>query len=391
MRYHARSHRASTLALSLATALALAACGDGGDGTGPDDDDPPRTLRLEQVASGLEQPVYLTAPEGDDRLFVVEQTGAVVVIEDGAVRDQPFLDLSDRVGFGGERGLLGMAFHPDFASNGRVFVNFTAKDGDTRIEEYEADPVTGVADPASATLLLEVEQPFSNHNGGHLTFGPDGMLYAGLGDGGGSGDPMENGQDPRTLLGAILRLDVDGAPPFVVPPDNPFVGTNEGAGEVWAYGLRNPWRFSFDAATGALFVADVGQNRFEEVNVAPADSAGVNYGWNVMEGLECFAAATCDTTGLHQPVLVYDRDLGCSVTGGFVYRGPSAPSLRGLYVFGDFCQGWIRTLRVEDGRALASTELDLPSPGRITSFGVDDDDELYVLTAGGEVFRFVED
>ena len=298
----------------------LAACGDGGvigalpDGGG---------LELELVTGGLDAPLFLTAPPGDDRLFVLEQPGTIRIIDGGVLQSEPFLDLRDRVLDGGERGLLGLAFHPGYAANGAFFVNYTDTDGDTRVERYVVSADPDVADPASARLVLAIDQPFSNHNGGMLAFAPDGTLWIGTGDGGGAGDPDENGQDLSSLLRKILRIDVDGGSPYAVPADNPFASGSDARPEIWALGLRNPWRFSFDAPSGDVYVADVGQNTFEEINRVPADRAGVNYGWNVMEGAHCFAAQSCDATGLEPPILESDHGEGCSVTGG--YARPRRP------------------------------------------------------------------
>lgn len=372
-------------AVLLATA---AACGSGLESPDPDPTDP--ELTVEVIAEGLANPLHLSAPAGDPRLFVVEQPGRIRIVAEGRLLEAPFLDLTDRVQSGGERGLLSVAFHPDYASNGRFFVNYTDLDGDTRVEEYRVSEDPDRADPTSGRLLLRVEQPFGNHNGGLVAFGPDGMLYVGMGDGGGAGDPEENGQDTGTLLGALLRLDVDGAEPYAVPPDNPFASDPEGRDEIWAWGLRNPWRFSFDVEEGTLYIADVGQNRYEEVNAAPADEAGLNYGWNVMEGRHCFAEPECDTTGLVLPVLVYEHPDGCSVTGGHVYRGDRLPAVVGHYFYSDFCEGWLRSFRLEDGEAVDRREWAVGDLGSILSFGEDAGGELYLLSANGRVYRLAE-
>jgi glucose/arabinose dehydrogenase len=245
------------------------------------------------------------------------------------------------------------------------------------------------ADLASAFEILSVSQPYSNHNGGQIAFGPDGMLYVGLGDGGSGGDPLGNGQNTATLLGAILRLDVDGGSPYAIPADNPLVGQAGARGEIWAYGLRNPWRFSFDRSTGILFIADVGQSAREEVDVQPADSpGGENYGWNVMEGSICYGAATCDTQGLILPAAEYTHAEGCSITGGYVYRGTAVPVLQGRYLYADYCQGWIRSFTWASGQATDSREWEGLTPGgQITSFGEDGSGEVYVMTLGGKLYR----
>lgn len=362
-------------------------CGSGTAAPGPDPT--PTGLAVEVVAEGLSNPLHLTSPPDDPRLFVVEQPGRIRIIADGRLLEEPFLDLTDRVRSGGERGLLGLAFHPEYASNGRFFVNYTDENGDTRIEEYRVSQDPDRADPTAARLLLKVEQPFANHNGGLVVFGPDGMLYVGLGDGGGAGDPEGNGQDTDTLLGSLLRLEVDGAEPYTIPPDNPLADDPAGRPELWAWGLRNPWRFSFDAAEGMLYVADVGQNRYEEVNAVPAAAAGLDYGWNIMEGRHCFAEPDCDPTGLVLPVLEYEHPEGCSVTGGHVYRGGALPEVVGHYLYSDFCGGWLRSFRLEDGEAVERREWEVGDLGQVLSFGEDADRELYILSANGRVYRLV--
>lgn len=348
----------------------------------PDPDpvpEPPLALRLTPVAEGLDRPLQLTAPEGDARLFVVEQTGRIRIVRDGTLLSEPFLDLSGAVTAGGERGLLGLAFHPEHASNGWFFVNYTDTGGDTRIVRYGLSSDPDVADPASAALVLAIPQPFSNHNGGHLLFGPDDMLYVSVGDGGSAGDPDGNGQNPATLLGSILRLDVDGDPPYAIPPDNPFAGDDSRRGEIWLWGLRNPWRMAFDRSSGRLYVADVGQARREEVTVVGPDAGGANLGWDVTEGTLCFEDPGCATAGLTLPQLEYDHGDGCSITGGHVYRGPIA-GIRGHYFYSDFCEGWLRSFRFVDGAAAERTEWDVPRVGNVTSFGEDAEGELYLLT-----------
>ncbi|MDX1673718.1 MAG: PQQ-dependent sugar dehydrogenase [Longimicrobiales bacterium] len=366
--------------------VAGAACG--GDTSGPDNGSPPpEPLAVETVVTGLDDPVHLTAPPGDERLFVVEQPGRIRIIEGGQLRTEPFLDISDQVRSGGEQGLLSVAFHPDYAANGRFVVDYTDLNGDTRIEEYSVSGDPNVADPASARLILSVPQPYANHNGGLVVFGPDGYLWIGMGDGGSAGDPLGHGQDSTTLLGSLLRIDVDGGDPYAIPPDNPFAGGG-GAPEVWAYGLRNPWRYSFDASTGRLYIADVGQNAWEEVHLAPAAVAGLNYGWNILEGSHCFNASSCDTAGLELPVLEYSHDRGCSITGGHVYRGSALDGVRGHYFYGDYCDGWIASFRYDGAEAVDHTEYDF-GLSRILSFGRDAAGELYVLTGSGAVYRLV--
>ncbi|MFN2432371.1 MAG: sorbosone dehydrogenase family protein [Gemmatimonadota bacterium] len=404
----ARLSRGGRLAGAL-LALALLACSGDGNATEPGNGAPPPSPpgpppppppppstsgppRLEEVARGLDFPLYLTSPPADARLFIVEKGGRVRIVRGGQLLPEPFLDISSQVSRGSEQGLLSMAFHPQYASNGRFFVYFTNPAGNTRVVEYRASSEPDRADPGSARTLLEVDQPFANHNGGLVLFGPDGKLYVGLGDGGSGGDPLEAGQDLGTLLGKILRLDVDVGSPYAVPPDNPFVGRGGARGEIWAYGLRNPWRFSFDRRTGDFFVADVGQNRFEEVNALPAgDLGGENYGWDVMEGKHCFEPESgCPTEGLTLPVVEYGRaDRSCSVTGGYVYRGEAFPDLQGLYFFSDFCSAFVRSFRLSGGAATDERSWpDLSPPeGNVSSFGEDAAGELYILSGSGTVYR----
>lgn len=368
--------------------LALAACSDGPSGGGPPAGEV--SIRLEQVVDGLQSPVFLTAPANDPRLFIVEQPGRIRIVQNGSLLPTPFLDIGSRVSAGGERGLLSVAFHPDYAANGTFFVNFTDTRGDTRIERFRVSADPNRADPASAELVLTVAQPFSNHNGGLVAFGPDGKLYIGMGDGGGGGDPEETGQDPMRLLGKMLRIDVDGARPYAIPADNPYAGRTDGRREIWAAGLRNPWRFSWDRTANLLFVADVGQNRLEEINAVPAGQGGLNYGWDTMEGSDCFEPATgCSRTGKVLPVSEYTHSDGCSITGGYVYRGQDIAALRGHYFYADFCEGWVRSFRVANGAATDARSWNLENVGNITSFGEDARGELYVISQSGAVHKIV--
>jgi glucose/arabinose dehydrogenase len=388
--------RAITLT-SILGLLTLAACDAGGSG-GPSNEPPPPDgavpVALQQVAAGLGVPLYLTAPPGDSRLFIIEKGGAIRVVKDGALLPTPFLDLSTRVSNGAEQGLLGLAFDPAYAANGRFIVHYTDASGSTTVSAYRvsaADP--DQADPTSEAVLLTVAQPFPNHNGGQIAFGPDGMLYIGLGDGGGGGDPAGRGQSLADLLGDILRVDVGSGTGYTVPADNPFVGQAGAQPEVWSYGLRNPWRFSFDAATGDLYIADVGENAWEEVDVVTAAAGagrGNNFGWKVMEGRHCSAGPNCDPGQFTLPVLEYSHASGCSITGGFVYRGAAIPALQGHYFYADYCSGWVRSFRLQDGQAVEPHQWPTLAPGgQIPSFGQDAAGELYVMNAGGQVFRIV--
>ncbi len=347
---------------------------------------------LQLVASALSSPLLVTAPPGDTaRLFVVEQTGKIRVLRRDTLLATPFLDLTTAVSCCGERGLLALAFHPQYGSNGFFYVNYTDGGGTTRVVRYHVSADPQVADAATATVILSQAQPFSNHNGGMLAFGPDGYLYIGLGDGGSGGDPQGNGQNLATWLGKMLRIDVTGGSPYAVPASNPFVGQTGILPEIWASGLRNPWRYAFDRTTGDLYIADVGQSAREEVNLQPAASAGgQNYGWNVMEGAACFSPSTgCQTAGLALPVLDYTHADGCSVTGGYVYRGSRIPMLAGLYFYGDFCDGWVRSFRYAAGAATDHrdwTQL-RPAGGQISSFGEDARGEIYVVSLAGTVHR----
>jgi glucose/arabinose dehydrogenase len=313
---------------------------------------------------------------------------------DEQVRAQPFLDLGDEIVAGGEQGLLGLAFHPGYARNGRLFVNYTDLRGDTVVAEYRRAPGGALgADPASARMLLAIDQPFANHNGGALAFGPGGYLYIATGDGGSIGDPLGNGQALDTLLGKLLRIDVDsetnGA--YGIPPDNPFAGRDDARAEVWAYGLRNPWRFSFDAGTRAVWIGDVGQSDAEEINRTPWAEGGLNYGWNLMEGTACYQPTEgCERTGLEEPIATYSHAEGCSVTGGHVYRGSRHPSLRGVYLFADYCSGTIWGLDAGLSSPQEPVEL-LHTDRALSSFGQDQGGELYVTDlASGELLRIVD-
>jgi glucose/arabinose dehydrogenase len=377
----------------LAMALFSATCSDPA-APGPGDPSVP-ALSLVLVAQGLDAPLYVTAPPGDtQRIFIVEQSGRIRILRNGTLLPTPFLDLSGRISSGGERGLLGLAFHPQYAANRRFVVYYTNPSGDTRVSVFQASSNPDLADAASEQVILAVTQPFANHNGGMVVFGPDGKLYIGLGDGGSGGDPQGNGQNRNVLLGKILRLDVNGSGQASVPADNPFAGQSGRRPEIWSYGLRNPWRFSFDRTLGDLYIGDVGQSAREEIDVSTEAAQlgrGLNYGWNTMEGTACYSPSTgCVRTGLTLPVLDYDHGAGCSVTGGYVYRGAAIPPLRGTYFYGDYCQGWVRSFRLSGtGVTLPTDWASLRPGGQITSFGEDGQGEIYIVIQSGKVLRIV--
>jgi len=357
----------------------------------------PVTVSLEPVLSGFESPVFIThageEPPASSRLFVVEKAGRIHLVESGNVQSTPFLDISDRVGSQrNEQGLLSVAFAPDFTTSEVFYVNYTDRRGDTVIARYRL--MTGnpaQADANSEQIILQIEQPAANHNGGQLQFGPDGYLYIGMGDGGQAGDPWGNAQNPDELLGKMLRIDVTGTDTYRIPDDNPLLNQPEARPEIWATGLRNPWRFSFDRATGDLYIADVGQNLYEEVHVQPAASpGGENYGWDIIEGSHCFEPPSdCDLEGLVLPVAEYDHGLGCSITGGYVYRGTHFPQMVGVYFYGDYCSGNIWGLRQNGPREWEAALL-LETDLNINSFGEDAEGELYVISYGdGIIYRLV--
>ncbi len=350
------------------------------------------TLELERVFPALtfERPVFLThAGDGSGLVYVVEQHGVVHRIVPGPPeRSEVFLDISARVSRrGNEEGLLGLAFDPAFAENGRFYVYYSAASPRRSVLSRFALGRGGVGDDASESVLLEAPQPYSNHNGGMIAFGPDGMLYVALGDGGSSGDPQRHGQNIDTLLGTILRIDVtepEGGAPYAIPADNPFAGRDDARGEIWAFGLRNAWRFSFDRETGDLWAGDVGQNALEEVDVV---RRGGNYGWNIMEGSRCFRSASCEASIFEAPVVEYGRDFGCSITGGYVYRGQRLPELRGVYLYADYCSGRIWGLRWDGERVTEQAQL-ARATFQIPSFGEDEAGEVYVLGFDGGIYTF---
>ena len=356
---------------------------------------PKAAIVLQPVASGLSAPVALAVPgDGSGRLFIAEQQGRIRILDGGAVLPTPFLNITALVASGGERGLLGLAFHPDYATTGQFFVAYTISGGALVIARYavSADPDVALPD---GTVLLTIPHPvYANHNGGQLAFGPDGYLYVATGDGGGGGDPDGNGQDLGILLGKILRLDVD--EPSLIPATNPFVdGDPQTRDEIWAYGLRNPWRFSFDRTTGDLLIGDVGQGCWEEVDLAPAGAGGLNFGWPEMEGPKCYDPSSCNPPPIcgiesfEHPILTISHSGGdCAVIGGHRYRGAAIPSLAGAYLSADYCTGLIRVAREDSGFWMVE-DPPLATGRNITSFGEDESGELWVVDAGGGVSRIV--
>lgn len=361
---------------------------------------PPGTPVLQLVTARVSGPVFATSPPADSqRLFVVEQAGRIRILRNDTLLGSVFLDLRGRINAGGEEGLLSLAFHPQYGTNGRFYVYFTNSSGDIRIVRYNVSTNPDSANEASADTVIAVGHPGeSNHNGGQLQFGPDNKLYIGTGDGGGGGDVPNNAQNKHVLLGKLLRVDVDVASGYAIPSDNPFATDTAYEPEIWSLGLRNPWRFSFDRLTGNLYVADVGQNVWEEVSVSsaggPPDAGrGVNYGWRIMEGRHCYPSDPCNQTGLVLPVIEYDHSGGaCSVTGGYVYRGVRVSALFGHYLYADFCAGFVRSFRYQGGAAIDASDWTIHlSPGsNISSFGEDARGEMYVMTLGGGLFRIVE-
>jgi len=364
----------------------------------PPADLPNLALTFQPAYNGFALPLYVTgARDGSGRLFVVEQGGLIRVIDRGAVQSKPYMDVSALVSTGSERGLLGLAFSPTFASDGRIYIDYTDVNGDTVVARYTtAQPASDAPTWKQPEVVLAIKQPYANHNGGCLQFGPDRMLYVGMGDGGSAGDPGNRAQNTAQLLGKLLRIDVSRADPgrtYVIPPDNPFVSDPNARPEVWMYGLRNPWRFSFDASTGALWIADVGQDAWEEVDYAPPGEKGTNWGWHLWEGTHPYPpGAKRSRAGFAFPLLDYPHPTGESITGGYVYRGHDFPALVGTYLYADFIKGWVGGIRITaaDGSALAVPQAAtlVPSSPRISSFGVDDRGELYATDYdGGAVLR----
>ncbi len=353
-------------------------------------------VSLETLTGDVRQPTAITTPPGDDRLFIVERFGVILMMDaNRELQETAFLDLTDRVLAGGiEQGLLGLAFHPDYANNGRFYVYYTDQGGRRQLSEFQvsvSDP--NIASPDTERVLIELEQPPDatdiRHYAGNLAFGPDGYLYVSMGDG---ADSRDQGQDPNTMFGAVSRIDVDGGDPYGIPPENPFVEEG-GAGEVWAYGLRNPWRFSIDPVDGLIYIADVGHADQEEINVLPIAEGGFNLGWSDVEGTRCFHVQDCDLANYTSPVITYSHEEGCSITGGYVYRGAAIPELTGTYFYSDWCSEWIRSFKYVGGQVTEERDWteDLGTLGQVNTFGVDSAGELYLGTHEGLVARFVAD
>ena len=383
--------------MKIAAVLLVLSCGGNGPGE-PGVITPPNVdLALQPVASGLSSPVHLASPPNDARLFIVEQPGRIRIVQNGQLLAAPFLDITAKVRDGGEQGLLSVAFHPQYATNRHFYVYYTDNNGDLQIERYTAQQGSpNVADPASVVPIINIPHPINpNHNGGQLAFGQDGFLYIGTGDGGGAGDQPNNAQNRNVLLGKLLRLDVNPASQaaYSIPATNPFVNQAGMRGEIWAYGLRNPWRFSFDRVGNMLYIGDVGQGSKEEINAVSRTEGGVNYGWRITEGTGCFPSAMtlCNKNGLTLPVHEYDTGPAgtCAVTGGFVYRGSAIPAVAGLYFFSDYCSGGLRSFRLVNGAATEVREWSVATGGAITSFGEDSSGEIYVLSHSGSVRKLI--
>jgi glucose/arabinose dehydrogenase len=384
------------LPLSILSAGSLgvlfAACGgsggSSGGGTPVTPPAPTLTLALAPFAANLSSPVFLTAPPGDARQFIVERAGRILVMQGGTLLAQPFLDLRSVTDVTGEGGLLSMAFDPGYTTNGRFYVYRTNSNHDIVVERYTVSSDPNQANASSVLTIIQIPHPnFTNHYGGLVAFGPDGYLYLGTGDGGSEGDPSGNAQNLGSLLGKMLRLDVSSASqslPYQIPSTNPYLGQADVRPEIWANGLRNPWRFAFDA--GSLYIADVGQDQREEVDLAPVSQGGLNYGWNIMEGSICYQSATCDRTGLTLPVFEYNHaaaDSPCAITGGYVYRGTAIPEVAGRYFYSDYCAGFLRSFLAAGQSATEQRDWNVAKPGQVLSFGQDGQGELYLTTPSG--------
>jgi glucose/arabinose dehydrogenase len=390
--------------LSLLLSLALlASCGGGGGSPGfviafngvPSADPPPPavSIGLTQIASGLNQPMFLGAPDGDPRLFLALRAGRIVVLQNGNVLPQPFLDIGASVSTNGEGGLLSLAFDPQYASSGYFYVYYTDLAQNIVVERFRAEASTNHADPASGLVILRIPHPgATNHYGGMLAFGPDGYLYLAPGDGGGEGDPANNGRNLATLLGKMLRIDVSHASagaPYAIPRSNPYAGQPRIRPEIWASGLRNPWRFTFDGPQ--IYIADVGQDQREEVDIADAAKGGLDYGWSTMEGTRC-VQHDCDRTGLTLPVFEYGHaslpgDGTCAIIGGYVYRGMALPELAGRYFYSDLCAGFLKSFYFTGGVVAEQFQWAVQPVGQVVSFGRDGQGELYLVAASGTIYK----
>ena len=343
------------------------------------------------VVDGLEQPTDVVGAPDDDRLFVVEKAGKIQIVENGRIGDRPFLDITRWVGSAGnEQGMLSLRFHPRYADNGRIFIFFTDTRGTSQLAEARVDATGDEVDLSSLRSIMSIPQFGQYHQSGSMMFGPDGYLWVSLGDGGGIGDPLGNGQDITNIDGSIIRIDVDSGDPYAIPDDNPFMGT-DARPEIWAYGLRNPWRISYDATTGLVYIPDVGQEGSEEINVAPLGEAGRNFGWSVSEGTTCYGGGECDTSGQTLPVYQYLHDgNGCAIIGGQVYRGSLMPELDGHFFFADFCLGWVRSAVLDESDVSLVVDWTTESEdrlGNVTTIGSDRRGELYVANLAGEIWR----
>jgi glucose/arabinose dehydrogenase len=348
---------------------------------------PTPRIKLQKLAHTFKEPIFATAPAGASRLYVVERAGRVIM--GSGTTWSTFLDIRSRVGSNGsEQGLLSIAFHPKYSKNHRVFADYTDRNGDTHVVEFKVSATTGKAHAGSERLLLKIKQPYQNHNGGLLKFGPDNNLYIGMGDGGSSGDPQNRAQNRKSLLGKILRINVDGAKPYTVPKSNPWSNGSGGRKEIWLYGVRNPWRFAFDSPSGLMYIGDVGQNEWEEIDVFKRSTgAGRNLGWDKWEGTHIFERKTM--RGTHtKPVLQYSHGAGCSVTGGEVYRGARVDALKGWYLYADFCQNWIKAFRYSSGKIVQKAKFG--GVEQISSFGTGGNRDVYVVSLSGGVYRIAK-
>lgn len=382
----------SVAAAIVVVSLTGSACSDSDSGNEPAGPVPPLAAAL--VKDGFSHPLFVASPPGDhNRLFVVERTGTIRILKNGVLLPAPFLDITDKVENGAEQGILGLAFAPDYSTSHMFVLHYIDPAKNVVISRYHAPSASSDLADTAESVLLTVPQPIGDHNGGTVVFGKDGYLYISIGDGGCCGDPNGHGQDRTELLGSILRIDVPNAGPYQIPPGNPWATHQTYSHELWNYGLRNPWRFSFDRTTGDMYIGDVGDNSREEIDViSHLSNGGENLGWRVTEGLECFGGGnSCNLTGITMPVLDYDHNEGCAVMGGNVYRGSAIPTLRGTYFYADFCSGFVRSFRWVGGQATEEKEYDgfLPGGSQPNSFGEDADGELYITTEGGAVYRVV--